>query len=64
MPTELEWRWCAACGQERAFEAPSCPDGHGPDCPDAACTSCGGAVTGWTPAALPAANHDGLGLAA
>ncbi|CAO5168592.1 Ferredoxin [Frankia sp. AiPs1] len=35
---------CAVCGGERAFEQPSCADGHGPDCPEWACTGCGHAV--------------------
>lgn len=64
MPTELEWRWCATCGQERAFEAPPCLDGHGPGCLDAACTSCGVVQTGWLPAEPPAAGRRPLGRAA
>jgi hypothetical protein len=42
MPTEL--RWCPRCRDDRPFETPPCPDGHGPDCPELACTACGTAV--------------------
>lgn len=40
----LPWLDCPTCGDERAFEAPECLDGHATDCPDLACTSCGTAV--------------------
>ncbi|MFC5748776.1 hypothetical protein [Actinomadura rugatobispora] len=36
--------YCSACGDEREFEQPPCPDGHGADCPERACTACGTAV--------------------
>jgi hypothetical protein len=36
--------YCSTCGDEREFEQPPCPDGHGPDCPERACTACGTAV--------------------
>jgi hypothetical protein len=36
--------WCAACGGPRVFEQPPCADGHGPDCPERACTGCGAAM--------------------
>jgi hypothetical protein len=39
MPYDV--RWCSTCEGERAFEVPPCEDGHGSDCPDLACTSCG-----------------------
>jgi hypothetical protein len=42
MPTEL--RTCPSCGEERLFEAPPCPDGHGADCPELACIVCGTAL--------------------
>jgi hypothetical protein len=42
MPTQL--RHCPSCGEERAFEAPPCPDGHGPDCAELACRDCGAAL--------------------
>jgi hypothetical protein len=36
--------YCSTCGDEREFEQPPCADGHGPDCPERACTVCGTAV--------------------
>jgi hypothetical protein len=42
MPTQL--RPCPSCGEERAFEAPPCPDGHGPECAELACRDCGAAL--------------------
>jgi hypothetical protein len=36
--------YCSTCGDEREFEQPPCPDGHGQDCPERACTACGTAV--------------------
>ncbi|GAA1572328.1 hypothetical protein GCM10009678_63720 [Actinomadura kijaniata] len=36
--------YCSACGDERVFERPPCPDGHGADCPEWICTDCGAAV--------------------
>jgi hypothetical protein len=42
MPTEF--RTCPSCGDERRFEAPPCPDGHGGSCPELACVDCGTAV--------------------
>lgn len=35
---------CETCGDEMPFEAPPCMDGHGPDCPELACTGCGSAL--------------------
>lgn len=56
---------CAVCGGERAFEQPPCPDGHGLDCPERACTGCGSAVlVGSAPNAhAPAPVHVGQGSA-
>ncbi len=42
MPTQL--RPCPSCGEERAFEAPPCADGHGPECAELACRDCGTAL--------------------
>ncbi|MEU5995688.1 hypothetical protein ABZ806_42500 [Spirillospora sp. NPDC047418] len=36
--------YCSTCGDERVFEQPPCPDGHGAQCPERACTECGSAV--------------------
>jgi hypothetical protein len=41
VPTDVEYLYCALCGQESLFEAPPCPDGHGADCPERLCTDCG-----------------------
>ncbi len=35
---------CPTCADLRTFEALSCPDGHGDECPERACTECGTAV--------------------
>lgn len=37
-------RWCATCRCEQPFEVPPCEDGHGEDCLDLACLSCGHAL--------------------
>ncbi len=37
-------RHCPSCGDEREFEPPPCPDGHGTDCPELVCLECGMAV--------------------
>ncbi|PZS34828.1 MAG: hypothetical protein DLM59_03890 [Pseudonocardiales bacterium] len=42
--SQLLLRECSTCGGPRAFEAPDCAEGHGPDCPDLACVECGEAV--------------------
>ena len=53
MPTEF--RWCPSCGDERLFEVPPCPDGHGADCPERACVACGTALlVAFVPADPPA----------
>ncbi|MBX6766922.1 MAG: hypothetical protein IRY90_07200 [Actinomadura rubrobrunea] len=36
--------YCSTCGDERLFEQPPCPDGHGADCPERVCTECGAAL--------------------
>jgi hypothetical protein len=47
--------YCSTCGDERLFEQPPCPDGHGEECPERACTECGAAVlVGLPPVAAPA----------
>ncbi|GAA0213078.1 hypothetical protein GCM10009527_006260 [Actinomadura nitritigenes] len=35
---------CSTCGDEREFEQPPCPDGHGAECPERVCVECGAAV--------------------
>lgn len=56
----LASRHCSGCGEEREFEQPPCPDGHGADCPEWACVTCGYAtIVGFDeesgrPAELPA----------
>jgi hypothetical protein len=32
--------WCTECGNT-TFEHPPCPDGHGDECPELVCASCG-----------------------
>ncbi|MFF5072443.1 hypothetical protein ACFY2R_14860 [Micromonospora olivasterospora] len=36
--------YCDTCEGVQPFEAPPCVDGHGADCPELACVSCGAAV--------------------
>jgi hypothetical protein len=38
------WLNCPECRDESPFEQPPCLDGHGGDCPEWACVSCGYAV--------------------
>ncbi len=38
------YRWCAECGDERAFDQPPCLDGHAGECPEWCCVECGAAV--------------------
>ncbi len=38
------WLKCPECRDESAFEQPPCADGHGFDCPEWFCVSCGFAV--------------------
>lgn len=35
------WQGCPSCGDEREFEQPPCGEGHGGDCPERSCVSCG-----------------------
>ncbi|TDC60531.1 hypothetical protein E1200_30275 [Actinomadura sp. GC306] len=50
--------YCSTCGDERAFEQPPCPDGHGGECPERACVDCGSAVlVGAPPPAPPPARE-------
>lgn len=49
-------RWCATCVAETMFEQPECRDGHGADCPEWVCVTCGEALLlGYPPAEVPAA---------
>jgi hypothetical protein len=32
---------CPSCDEERDFETPPCPDGHGAECPELVCVQCG-----------------------
>ncbi|RFS82796.1 hypothetical protein D0T12_25545 [Actinomadura spongiicola] len=51
--------YCSTCGDEREFEQPPCPDGHGEECPERACVECGAAVLVGSPPAAPAAAASG-----
>ena len=35
---------CPVCAKTRPVETPPCADGHGSDCPDRACATCGTAL--------------------
>ena len=51
---QVEFRWCSTCQGKQLFEQPPCEDGHGEDCLDLACVTCGAAlVLGLTDAQLP-----------
>jgi len=39
-----DYHHCPQCADERPFERPECLDGHGADCPEWACVSCGTAI--------------------
>jgi hypothetical protein len=38
------WLACPDCREESAFEQPPCTEGHGLDCPEWFCVTCGSAV--------------------
>ena len=38
------WITCPECRDVTAFEQPPCLDGHGADCPEWCCTTCGYAL--------------------
>jgi hypothetical protein len=38
------WLVCPECREESAFEQPPCAEGHGLDCPEWFCVTCGSAV--------------------
>ena len=38
------WLMCPECREQSAFEQPPCADGHGLDCPEWFCVTCGSAV--------------------
>lgn len=42
---EVEFLACPTCTEVTLVEIPPCPDEHGFDCPDRACTMCGTALT-------------------
>lgn len=48
---------CSTCGDEREFEQPPCPDGHGAECPERVCVDCGAAVLVDPPLTSPDPAH-------
>ena len=44
LEVQLDHRYCPTCESEQLFEAPLCQDGHGVDCPDLSCVTCGMAL--------------------
>ncbi len=40
----IDYRWCSTCNGKQLFEQPPCEDGHGDDCLDLACVTCGSAL--------------------
>jgi hypothetical protein len=48
---------CSTCGDERVFEQPPCPDGHGAECPERVCVECGAAVLVDPPLTSPDPAH-------
>jgi len=44
LDVQLDYRYCPTCDAEQLFEAPACEDGHGADCPELACVTCGTAL--------------------
>ncbi|MEV4672439.1 MULTISPECIES: hypothetical protein [Actinomadura] len=55
--------YCSTCGDERVFEQPPCPDGHGVECPERACTECGTAILVGLPPVTAAPRATGSGPA-
>ena len=41
---QVDFRWCSTCAGKQLFEQPPCDDGHGHDCLDLACVTCGSAL--------------------
>ena len=41
---QIDYRWCSTCSSKQLFEQPPCEDGHGDDCLDLACVTCGSAL--------------------
>jgi hypothetical protein len=41
---QIDYRWCSTCDGKQLFEQPPCEDGHGDDCLDLACVTCGSAL--------------------
>ena len=41
---QIDYRWCSTCNGKQLFEQPPCEDGHGDDCLDLACVTCGSAL--------------------
>lgn len=41
---DVDHLYCPECADVRAVEIPDCADGHGRDCPERACASCGAAL--------------------
>lgn len=41
---QIDFRWCSTCSSKQLFEQPPCEDGHGDDCLDLACVTCGTAL--------------------
>jgi DNA polymerase III alpha subunit (gram-positive type) len=39
-----DYLYCPECADFRAVDIPDCPDGHGRDCPERACATCGAAL--------------------
>lgn len=39
-----DFLFCPECADFRAVETPDCPDGHGRECPERACSTCGSAL--------------------
>ena len=42
---EIDLMPCPTCRQPTLVEVPPCPDEHGVECPERACTVCGTALT-------------------
>jgi hypothetical protein len=40
----VQWTVCPECRDETAFEQPPCADGHGDQCPEWFCVTCGYAL--------------------
>ncbi len=55
---QIDFRWCSTCAGKQLFAQPPCEDGHGDDCLDLACVTCGSALVLGLVETAPAMRQD------